>query len=446
MGKVFWAGAVAAMGERDLTDVTEALRELSRKELVRPARRSSIEGEAEYAFWHILARDVAYGQLPRASRASRHVAAARWIESKASERVEDMADVLAYHYATALELAQAAGQTEQASELEAPALGFLTLAGDRALGLDTAAALSNLERALALAPEGHPERPEALARFGEAAYQAGRFSQAAEALEEAIASFRSAGDRPAAAHAMGTLALAFTRLGDPKMWTLPNEALGLLEPLGRSPELAGALTDVARNEFFRGSQQAAIGLTERALGLAEELGLPRPPRTLGVRGLSRAHNGDPGGLDDLREAIVLAEEAGQGAEVANLYNNLGLLLWAFEGPAASLEVLRGGTAYAKARGLTVMDDFTTASALDPLADGGQFDEALDIAFRLDERLAVSGDVWDLVGVRGVQTRIFAVRGEFPKAIKWLDWLEETVRGSEDAQDILLGMGFRCHRA
>ncbi len=63
----------------------------------------------------MLARDVAYGQLPRASRASRHVAAARWIESKAPERVEDLADVLAYHYATALELARAAGQTEQAA-------------------------------------------------------------------------------------------------------------------------------------------------------------------------------------------------------------------------------------------------------------------------------------------------------------------------------------------
>ena len=64
IGKVFWAGAIAQMGERDLTEVTDTLRELSRKELVRPARRSSIEGEAEYAFWHVLARDVAYGQLP----------------------------------------------------------------------------------------------------------------------------------------------------------------------------------------------------------------------------------------------------------------------------------------------------------------------------------------------------------------------------------------------
>ena len=165
IGKVFWAGAVAQMGERDLGDVTETLRELSRKELVRPDRRSSIEGEAEYAFWHVLARDVAYGQLPRASRGSRHVAAARWIESRAPERVEDLADVLAHHYATALELARAAGQTDQIRELEEPALKFLTLAGERALGLDTASALSNLERALALAPQGHPARAEGARPF-----------------------------------------------------------------------------------------------------------------------------------------------------------------------------------------------------------------------------------------------------------------------------------------
>ena len=38
------------------------------QELVRPARPISMAGEAEDAFWHALTRDVAYAQLPRASR------------------------------------------------------------------------------------------------------------------------------------------------------------------------------------------------------------------------------------------------------------------------------------------------------------------------------------------------------------------------------------------
>ena len=170
-----------------------------------------MEGEAEYAFWHVLARDVAYSQLPRASRASRHVAAAAWIESKAPERLGDHAEVLAYHYTSALKLAAATGQTEEATELEAPALRFLTLAGERALGLDTAAALDAFERALALTPEGHPERPETLSRFGEAAWQSGRFADAAEALEEAVTTFRERGEILTAASAMLTLAQVFQR-------------------------------------------------------------------------------------------------------------------------------------------------------------------------------------------------------------------------------------------
>ncbi len=440
IGKVFWTGAIAQMGERDLTAVTETLRELSRKELVRPARRSSIEGEAEYAFWHVLARDVAYGQLPRASRVSRHVAAATWIESKAPERVEDLADVLAYHYATALELAQAAGQTEQASELEAPALKFLTLAGERALGLDTAAALSNLERALALTPPGDPERPQALTRFGEAALQAGRALEAAEALEEAIASFRAQGDVPAAAGAMGTLGRALSRLGDPRTWTLSVEALGILEPLGPSPELVGALTEAIQVHAFQGRSEYAIDVADRAMALASELGLPRPARALGYRGLARTSLGDAGGLQDFREAIELATQAGQGREVALLHNNLGIYLGAFEGPEASLEVLREGIAYAKARGLTEILDVLTESVSNFLVDTGEHDEALEIAAGMVPRLEASGDVWDLIGFRSTQALIHALRGQISESAATIEWLESSARETEDPQFVVSGLG------
>ena len=68
-----------------------------------------MEGEAEYGFWHVLVQDVCYAQIPRAARATRHQAAAAWIEEKAGERVEDLADVLAHHYQSALELNRAAG-------------------------------------------------------------------------------------------------------------------------------------------------------------------------------------------------------------------------------------------------------------------------------------------------------------------------------------------------
>src|SRR5206468_5017700 len=113
LGKVFWAGAVRAMGDRELPEVERALHELARKELVRPSRQSSMEGEAEYGFWHVLVRDVAYRQIPRARRAAKHVAAANWLEIKGGKQVEE----LAYHTGEALALAQTTGAAAVEAEV-----------------------------------------------------------------------------------------------------------------------------------------------------------------------------------------------------------------------------------------------------------------------------------------------------------------------------------------
>ena len=82
LGKVFWTGALAAMGARDRDDVLTGLRELVRREFVRPARVSSMRDEEEFSFWHVLVRDVAYQQIPRAARGQKHVEAAAWIERR----------------------------------------------------------------------------------------------------------------------------------------------------------------------------------------------------------------------------------------------------------------------------------------------------------------------------------------------------------------------------
>ena len=108
LGKVFWSGAVADMGGDDEAEVRTVLHELVRKELVRPARRSSMAGQAEYAFAHALIREVCYAQIPRAERAQRHLRGP-WIEAMAGERAADHAEILAAHYTAALDLARAAG-------------------------------------------------------------------------------------------------------------------------------------------------------------------------------------------------------------------------------------------------------------------------------------------------------------------------------------------------
>ena len=72
IGRAFWAGALAEVGDRDVVDVRAQLHELARKELIRRARISTVPGDEEYMFWHDLVHDVAYQQIPRARRATLH--------------------------------------------------------------------------------------------------------------------------------------------------------------------------------------------------------------------------------------------------------------------------------------------------------------------------------------------------------------------------------------
>ena len=130
VGKVFWLGAVAGLGQSERWTLEERLHALERKEFVRRERRSSVAAESEYAFRHLLVRDVAYGQIPRAARAEKHRRAAEWLEGLG--RAEDQAEMLAHHYLAALELARAAGQP--VAELVEPARRALREAGDRAFG------------------------------------------------------------------------------------------------------------------------------------------------------------------------------------------------------------------------------------------------------------------------------------------------------------------------
>ena len=168
IGKVFWAGALEAMGERDGEGVRDGLHQLARKELVRPARLSSVEGQAEYAFWHALIRDVAYGQIPRSARAAKHLAVADWIEEMAGARLVDHSELLAHHTTEAIALGEASGASPD-PELELRAARYLVLAGDRAIELDIVAAAARYRRALELLPAGSEEHGLTLLKLAETA-------------------------------------------------------------------------------------------------------------------------------------------------------------------------------------------------------------------------------------------------------------------------------------
>jgi class 3 adenylate cyclase/tetratricopeptide (TPR) repeat protein len=388
VGKVFWAGALAAMGDRDPAEVELALHELARKELVRPARTSSMEGEREYAFWHVLVRDVCYGQIPRAARAARHHAAAAWLEAKAGERADDMADVLAHHYQAALELNQAAGVTDGEDELRAQAVRYLALAGERALALDVELAEPQLARALEFCPEGDPIRASLLEYWGRAIQQRGRLQEARKVLEQALDLYREQGEPIATGRVLIRLGNVTHRLGDPRREDVIAEAVELLEAQPPGPELVSAYSYFAAGGLFVNDPRRVLEGSERAIALAAELGLPEPAFALHNRGLVRGEEG----LDDLRRALDLALEQGLGRETAVIYGNFAGAVLSYPGPQVGLEATEEAAAFCERRGITELALQVRAQIPTVLAALGQTDQALVEVGPLVEQIEATGDM------------------------------------------------------
>jgi predicted ATPase/class 3 adenylate cyclase len=74
LGLRFAAEALPVVDQRPAEEVQAALEELTSRQLLRPPG----QGETWWTFAHPMARDVAYGSLPKADRARRHARAAEW--------------------------------------------------------------------------------------------------------------------------------------------------------------------------------------------------------------------------------------------------------------------------------------------------------------------------------------------------------------------------------
>jgi hypothetical protein len=102
VGRIFWPGALVDLTGSDHAEISGALQRLEDRELVLSRSGSTIAGEREYLFKHILTRDVAYESIPRRERSVAHRTVAAWLEATAGGRAIEFAELLAYHYATAV--------------------------------------------------------------------------------------------------------------------------------------------------------------------------------------------------------------------------------------------------------------------------------------------------------------------------------------------------------
>jgi tetratricopeptide (TPR) repeat protein len=433
VGRIFWNGAAAAIARRTENDVRRDLNELVHKEFVRPVRLSSMGGEAEFAFWHAVVRDVAYQQIPRAPRAEKHLAAAAWIERAADDRLDDHAEILVYHYGQALELMRSAGV--EAAEVEQALLRFLLLAGDRAIQLDMAAAETYYRRAVELAGSDRTARAKALAKLGSALSVRGEVAASIEVHEEAIGILRSV-DLRAAAVVMGSLGLSLWARGDTeRAQAVRAEALAILED-DPGPEFVEVSGKTALALAIAGRYDEATALSERGLAVAAALGVEEVTAHLQTRAAVRGHQGDPDCADDLRSSLEISRRLGLARPTGIAMNNLADSLAWFESMGRGLEMWDEAIEYCTPRGLDALTLWQRGERLRALFHLGRWDEVESESKELLHWDEEHGRSQLGAFARTYLALVQAHRGSAEQAAELLPALLELARKSGDEQELV----------
>jgi tetratricopeptide (TPR) repeat protein len=416
------------------------LHALERKEFVRRDRRSAVAGETQYAFLHALVRDVAYGQIPRATRVAKHRLAAEWIAALAPDRSEDRAEMLAHHYREALALANAAGL--DTTPLRAPACAALADASTRAFSLNAWLAAEELAlAAVELTEPGDPQRPHLLLRAARASTFSGTATY--DLATAAVQEFLEQGEVSHAAAGEALLSWISWWLGDPKRSRAhADRAVELVQDEPVTPRSARAYAQKARVLSLAGREAESVELGRRALAMAEETGdRETAAHALNSIGMSRVYMGELEGLEDLKRSLELAEEAIAIEEVGKALNNLSNMCWALGRLDEATEYRLTGRDWSHRNGISASVVWLDYEEFLDFDVRGQFNEASASARRCLE----VHDQRYLEGVaRGEIARVAAIRGELPEALEQSELAVGCARKIADPQQLGPELAIRAY--
>ena len=350
IGQSFWSGVLDEIGE--LGDVETSLEALEARGLVRRHPHSQVEGDVEFAFKHVLIRDVAYATLPRGLRRELHATAARVIEASVPDPTE-LAWVLAYHWreggepARAIEYLLAAGDRARAARAIDETYDFYSRALDlaetdadrRRIRLRRGVSLAQLEEYARADKELDELIPELEGRdLAEALLARARSTFWTEQAEETIALARRAtalaaeiGAKDLEAPALGTWGGALSMRGEEgdleRAIEIEERALGMWVPGTRQMELAEQYHMHADNFYWLGDYPRALELSRSAaaVGSADPHSAEFVLRGAGMEGLILS------GMGRYEEALIagqlaidIARKMGRGDNVVTNYSTMTL--------------------------------------------------------------------------------------------------------------------------
>ncbi|GIH18691.1 guanylate cyclase [Rugosimonospora africana] len=304
VGRQFWPGAVAHAANRPVESAERALYRLEQRDLIQELPTSTMAGQTEYRFRHILVRDVCYQRLPRSERVARHQRTADWLEPVSDARQSDLAEVLAHHRWAAHEITRTLGM--DTAPYAPAARDAMHRAARRAYALhalDAAAEWVHRAQGLNL-----PEDPALDLLAAELAFyrdgDAFLADNGIDLLERLAGRLIEAGDRAGAAHAWTLLGTAaWMRADRPATLAYLDRAVDLYASLPDSADKATALLELARARMVNFETEPAIVAADAAAELADRLGLIEVHASAMITlATARFLAGDQEGFEQLREA------------------------------------------------------------------------------------------------------------------------------------------------
>lgn len=305
VGSQFWPGAIAAALGQPVEAVERSLRRLEQSDFVHEESSSSMAGQAEFRFGHVLVRDVCYQRLPRTERVTRHERTADWLDELS--RDTDLAEVLAHHRWAAYEITGSLGlDTDRYAPATRDAMHRAARRAYALHALDAAAA--HISCALELAAGAEPlERLRLELLSTEIAFHrdgAGFLSGGGEGRLTTLAErLFAAGDQAGAARAWTLLGKAAWLRADRGSATARfDRAVELFDELPDTVAKADAYGELGRLHMLNLERDAAVSAAGAAALIAEGLGLVETAVNARITvAMARYQGGDPAGLAELRE-------------------------------------------------------------------------------------------------------------------------------------------------
>ena len=384
LGKSFTVSALAAVSGRPEETLRPQLEGLATREMLTTQARPRGE-HGEYAFLQDLVRHVAYETLARRDRKARHLAAAHHFEEEGG-RDHEVAEIVAAHYETALELEP---DSADADRIRESAREALVRSAERAASLGAPAIAAGAYRRAAELGGGPAEEAELRRRAGSAAVAAGAYHEAQLDLERSIELFESVADVRGGARAVADLGFAEFVGGrlDAAVERM-ERALVVLEEGEPDAEFAYFIGQLARFHYFVGNVDNSEARNEVALDLAEKLGLPDVlAHALSTASLIAINRGRwETGRALVRRALDIALEHDLHDATLRSYNNAAAVEAHFGNFPEMVSLCERGVEYARRIGNRSSEWFGMGNVIDGYAALGRWDEAAAVEAEIPDDL------------------------------------------------------------